>query len=170
MRTQDPYRRAFTLVELLVVISIIALLVGLLFPAVQSALRKAEAAKAKSTLLSVATALKAYDREYSGWPSGVSSTPRNMTTNLFGNPRGIVFLDVAIKDIDSSGNILDPWKNPYRVAFDPTGANSIPNPFTAVAISADVIVWSRGPDGMSSDSTDPNGGTSANDTDNIVSW
>ena len=172
MRTQPPSRRAFTLVELLVVISIIAMLVGLLFPAVQAALRKAEASKAKSTILSIATAFKAYDREYSGWPSGVSTTPQNVTTNLFTNPRGIVFLDVAIKDIDSSGNILDPWKNPYRVAFDPSGRSSIPNPFTLPAgtpatISADVIVWSIGPDGQSSD----NGGTAGNiDSDNIVSW
>ena len=163
--------RGFTLVELMVVISIIAVLVALLFPAIKTALLKAETAKAKATILSVASAFKAYNTEYGVWPTGVTSTPQNLTTNLFSNPRGIVFLETASKDIDSSGNILDPWKNPYRVAFDITGAKSVPNPFsggTPSPVPVTVIVWSRGPDALSSASGE--GGAAANDGDNITSW
>jgi len=172
MRNQNKFLRAFTLVELMVVISIIAVLVALLFPAVKIAMLKAETGKAKATIMSIASAFKALDREYGGWTNIATSTPQDLATNLFSNPRGTVFLEIASKDIDSGGYIVDPWKNRYRVAFDPTGANSIPNPFTLPAgtpnpIPDNVIVWSCGPDGQSSD----NGGSTANiDADNIMSW
>ena len=156
---------------MLVVISIIALLVGLLFPAVRSALSKAETGKAKATVLSIAAAFKAYDREYSGWPSGATVSSQPVTTNLFGNPRGIVFLDTATKDISDSsyvssygsgaGYILDPWKNPYQVAFDVTYQNGpvATNCSGATStITSGIAVWSLGPDGVC--------GTS----DDITSW
>jgi len=171
MRTQNQILRAFTLVELMIVISIIAVLVALLFPAIKIALLKAETGKAKGTIMSIASAFKALDREYGGWPNITTYTPQDLATNLFSNPRGIVFLEIASKDISSDGYILDPWKNRYRVAFDPTGANSIANPFsggTPNPIPDNVIVWSRGPDGLSSDPAD--GGSIANDADNITSW
>ena len=159
--------------ELLVVVVIISILVGLLFPAIRQAMLKAEAAKARTTILSIATAFKAFNSEYSRWPSSVSSTdPLTLNTNLFnsanGNARNIVFLDTASKDIDSSGNILDPWKNPYQIAFDVTYANSIPNPLggTPNPIPAGVIVWSVGPDGQS----DTSGDSSVLNMDNIKSW
>ena len=174
MRNQNQSLRAFTLVELMVVISIIAVLVALLFPAIKTAMIKAETGKAKATVMSIASAFKALDREYGGWPSSsVMSTPQDLATNLFSNPRNTVFLEIASKDIDSGGYIVDPWKNRYRVAFDTTGANSIANPFssgTPNPIPDNVIVWSRGPDGMTSDTTDGSSGTTANDADNITSW
>ena len=171
MRTQNQFLRAFTLVELMVAISIIAVLVALLFPAIKIAMLKAETGKAKATVMSIASAFKAMDREYSGWPNITTSSYMDLATNLFSNPRGIVFLEIASRDISSDGYIMDPWKNRYRVAFDPSGANSITNPFSSTSIIPDnVIVWSRGPDGMTSDTTDGSGGATANDADNITSW
>lgn len=187
MRKQNQLRRAFTLIELLVVIVIIAILVALLFPAVKTALLKAESAKAKTTILSIATAFKAFNTEYSRWPGNPATptTPVLLTTNFFGsnygNTRNIVFLDTASKDISTDGNgyILDPWKNPYRIAFDYQYANSIVNPYnppgTPNPISAGVIVWSCGPDGGSSDGlnvgpTASSANPGVGDTDNITSW
>ena len=69
MRTQNQILRAFTLVELMIVISIIAVLVALLFPAIKIAMLKAETGNAKGTIMSIASAFKALDREYSGWPN-----------------------------------------------------------------------------------------------------
>src|SRR6266478_7397834 len=61
-------KRAFTLIELLTVIAIIGVLIALLFPAIKSALGKAEATKAQQGISGLATAFKAYYTEYGKWP------------------------------------------------------------------------------------------------------
>jgi prepilin-type N-terminal cleavage/methylation domain-containing protein len=66
MRTRRS--QAFTLIELLTVIVIIAILVALLFPAIQSALRKAEAAQARTDVNAIVNAVTAYKNEYGKLP------------------------------------------------------------------------------------------------------
>ncbi|NJK90530.1 MAG: hypothetical protein HC904_01085 [Blastochloris sp.] len=53
-------RNAFSLIELLVVLAVIILLLGLLFPAVQMALNKAHTAKAASNLRQIGIAFQLY--------------------------------------------------------------------------------------------------------------
>src|SRR5207245_4748164 len=60
--------RAFTLVELLVVISIIAVLAGLLLPVLAGMKKKAKIALARSEMSHLATAIKAYEEEYNRFP------------------------------------------------------------------------------------------------------
>lgn len=57
-------RTSFTLVELLVVIAIIAILAGLLFPAVGLIQRKAKEARAKSDMVAIRMALLKVDETY----------------------------------------------------------------------------------------------------------
>ncbi len=71
----------FTIVELLVVISIIALLVGILVPAVQKARDSAKVTQSKSNIHQVMVALANYatdhnDRNYSAAPDGLASGSR----------------------------------------------------------------------------------------------
>ena len=65
---QNRRTNAFTLIELLTVIAIIGVLVALLFPAVKSALTKAEASKAAAGVTSLSTAFRSYYTEYGKWP------------------------------------------------------------------------------------------------------
>jgi prepilin-type N-terminal cleavage/methylation domain-containing protein len=155
-------KRGFTLIELLTVIAIIAILVGLLFPAIRTAISKAERAKAQTTVVGLASSFRAFYTEYGRWPSGGSQTGSSVTTNLFssanGNVRNITFFDFNGRDL-SGAELKDPWGQTYQVAFDTDYNDSIPNPFGGAAISAGVIVWSGGADG-----------NLATAGDNVTSW
>ena len=68
-------RSAFTLVELLTVIAIIAILMGLLFPALQIVKDQANKVKAKTDVVNTVAAVKQYYTEYGKYPlAGVAQT------------------------------------------------------------------------------------------------
>jgi type II secretory pathway pseudopilin PulG len=94
----------------LVVISIIGLLAGLGFPAVNGAMKAGKKAEVAAMAESIKTAVNAYYAEYSAYPSNSSGkTDANFlslmtTTNTNGgNYRGIAFLEVPPKFTNSTG-------------------------------------------------------------------
>ncbi|MBO5991918.1 MAG: prepilin-type N-terminal cleavage/methylation domain-containing protein, partial [Lentisphaeria bacterium] len=59
--------RSFTLIELLVVIAIIAILAGILMPALSQARERGRSATCVSNLKNVMMALNQYSEDYNGW-------------------------------------------------------------------------------------------------------
>ncbi len=153
-------KKAFTLIELLIVIAILGILMSLLFPAVNSAIDSARKAQAKNDVTQIATAIVAYETEYGRLPvatesaSDVNSDLVNILTGATGNtnnPRKIAFLEVQAakkgkSGTNSSGDFLDPWGGRYKVIVDANNDNTISSAGTspgavASGLRKKVAVW-----------------------------
>jgi len=80
MRSPPLNARAFTLIELLVVTAIIAILVGLLFPAFKAVQNQARSTQAKNDLTQIVNAVNAFYTDYGKYPLVTNDTTYGSTT------------------------------------------------------------------------------------------
>jgi prepilin-type N-terminal cleavage/methylation domain-containing protein len=147
-------RGGFTLVELLVVVTIIGLLVGLISVAVPKAIESGMKAKAKGELTAIVAAAKAYKQEYGRWPGSTFTSDTTyqdgqsmqLLAALSGsnsltveNPKSVRFLEGA----QSNGTMLDPWGTQYLVLIDSDDSNSLNYQSKTAAISVLAVSFGK---------------------------
>ena len=75
MKTKTFHHKAFTIIELLTVMSIIVILIGLLVPALNRVRIYAMNVKQRAQLYSIKTALELFNNEYEGYPDSSAQDP-----------------------------------------------------------------------------------------------
>jgi len=149
------HRQAFTLLELLVVITIIAILISLGAAVASKVVIQAKRVEARNAAIQIASAIKAYQTDYGKWPLDLDSdreltrselsdlykiliaSPRNDQIVQTWNPRATVFLNApdatnGRNGLDDAYVYLDPWGEPFRVILDGEYDNQLsqfPEPF-----------------------------------------
>src|SRR5262245_49019175 len=97
-------RRGFTLIELLVVIAIIAVLIGLLLPAVQKVREAANRTKCLNNLKQIGLALHNYHDATGKFPTGA-----RLSVDVGGIPTGGTNLWVELLPYFEQDNLYNQW-------------------------------------------------------------
>lgn len=121
-------RRAFTLVELLVVIGIIALLVAILLPALTAAKRYSEQMKCASNLRTVGQVMHMYANENKGWiPLDYWHTDQYLAGHIFWAESFAKHLNVILPVVPPTPD-RDRTLAPYLAKIEVYQCPSHPNP------------------------------------------
>lgn len=139
MAKHNNTRRGFSVIELVVVLTILVLLAGVLVPIVSGELSSARITRAQTDMKTVADAFARYKSHTGAWPANDAWNPNKTTDEplegfacLYVNTHNKSgwagpYLNTGVKGPDGAwalahdfgqGNkkgLMDPWGNPYRV-------------------------------------------------------
>ena len=118
------------MLELIVVVAIILILSGLLFPAILHLIEKAKKSRVRTQLHSIVAAAKSYKNEYGRWPGqkvqGVDFTTHHgdFIHDLTNNPRNLLFIEIDptwVTGASINDTFVDAWGNDIYIALDRDG-------------------------------------------------
>lgn len=161
-RTRTAARQGFTLVEILVVITILGILMAMMVPAAGLIIKRAKVSQAKSDAGVVVAIMMKYRAEYNRWPSFAKSQGTLRTDGDWvkamspkpgggfdeNNPKRIVFFQPGAGALDeTTGAFVDPWGQPFVYMLDLDGDGQMDDPSgSAQKMGASILAWSAGPD------------------------
>ena len=112
---KDSCRKGFTLVELLVVITIIGILIALLLPAVQQAREAARRTQCKNNLKQLGIALHNYHELHKTFPPGVIARTNDLR-NAMHSGLTLLLPQLEQRVVSDRYNFNLPWRHPSNVA------------------------------------------------------
>ncbi len=124
--------KAFSLIELLVVMAIVSLLVGLLTPGIRMLTKSARTLKQKSIFHGYGTGLELFRKDFDDYP------PSSLQTNAFSTGRQVTgaqhlaeaLIGRDLEGFDPRSRWTDPTEDPD--AYGPTSMNRRKEPYTVV--------------------------------------
>lgn len=143
-------KNAFTLLELLVVIAIIAVLAGMLLPALARSRQQAWETTARTMISSLEAALANYMADYGDYPAddgGTYQSCSNLITRLE-DSGGTSYASFRTED-KSSGSLIDPWGEPYCYCYTDADLD-----VDSKANGMKFNIWSKGSDKTNNTSDD----------------
>lgn len=124
--------RAFTLVELLVVVAIIGLLVGLLLPAVQASRAAARRAHCTSNMKQLGIAILMFTDTHNGsFPFTVHSNVYGPSGELLRNKSWVFTLAPYVESVDAIRICQDDQTGEQRLVSDPPGTSYVINEYVS---------------------------------------
>lgn len=152
-------KHAFTLIEMLVVVTIIVVLMGLLLPGVSAARQFAKRQRARAEIKQIELAWKSYFNDYRDLPSGIAEMGGTAIDILNGNSPGDNPRGTRYMEFDTGATSMnDPWGRVYKVELDTDYNNQVSPSSYGVTLDRNIAVWSVGFDGT------------VNTDDDIKSW
>jgi prepilin-type N-terminal cleavage/methylation domain-containing protein len=156
-RAMKKYKNGFTMMEMLVVISIIGVLMAMLFPAIGKVRQNVKIGAAKKDIQRITTVLSNYVADWGDYPAKDSEPPASCTvliwaledTKLKGPYIGIS----ASQQVDgsespgSNKSLKDPWGNAYRYRYPLSTADTTQQ--NCINQGLQFQFWSLGPNGIS---------------------
>lgn len=152
MRTRS---RAFSLIELVVVVSILVLLAGVLIPVVSNEMQKAMVGKATTDMKTLAEAYNRHFIHTGFWPTAAKNENFANAKNFAFTSMDVLYTNahnrknwagpylgagvvtngawqVAANSPNGWQGFVDPWGNPYRMFYFPKGGAM--GPFGGIAV------------------------------------